>query len=120
MTQPGEKGPATVYELIEKELGISVDFRFGEGVDVDLVDKIIVRNDPGRVALVIVQLGGGTIFVRPLTVASSSNGIALAASGGALTMNWRDDFILPALEWHGAGSANDQPIFVMEAIITGR
>tara|TARA_Y100000310_G_scaffold337943_1_gene426294 strand:- start:1782 stop:2144 length:363 start_codon:yes stop_codon:yes gene_type:complete len=120
MVTPADERPVrSVYDLIERNLGIRVDYRFGDATDSDQADKIIARNDPGRVALIIVNMSANTVYIRPLEAATTAAAIILAASGGSAAMNWRDDLILQALEWHSIASADNSAILVIEAIISG-
>ena len=112
-----ERPIRTVYDLIDRELGIKVDYRFGDDTDADQADKIIARNEPGRVSLIIVNLSGNTVYVRPLHAATTAASILLSPTGGSVAMNWRDDLILQALEWHAIASADNSAILVIEAII---
>lgn len=109
--------PRTVYDLIEQNLGVNVEYRFGDATDADTADKIIARNDPGRVALVVVNLSANIAYIRPIRIATSTASIRLAPSGGSIAMNWRDDLILQALEWHAIASVDNSSIFVLEAVI---
>ena len=116
MTTPTAAVPS-VYDLLARELGAKLAFRFGEAATADIASKIIARNDPGRVALIIVNLSAATVRVRPLSPASATAGIVLTASGGSVAMNWRDDAILQALEWHAQASADTSAILVIEVIM---
>lgn len=107
----------SVYDLLASRLGVG-DIDVGinrDASDIDIADKIIARNDPARVALVIINLGTVSVFVTPQIPATTTRGIVLGASGGSVSMNWQDDLVLPALEWHGASNGTDnQSILVVE------
>ena len=118
MVTPETKKVTSVYELIEAKLGVRVDFRFGEISSVGTASVVAARNDPGRVALVIVNLSANTITVRPVNPATTTQGIRLGANGGAVAQNWQDDLILPALVWNAIASGANSDIFIVEAIIT--
>ena len=60
---------------------------------------VVVPNNPDRVALVMVNLGAGNVFVSLANVPSASAGIFLGASGGSVTLNVRDDMTLPSRQW---------------------
>lgn len=118
MVQEVTDRPRSVYELIEQKLGVKVDYRFGETAQIGTSTAVLARNDPGRAALVIVNLSANTITVRPVNPATTTQGIVLAASGGSVSMNWQDDLILPALVWNGISSGANSDVFVVEAIIS--
>ena len=110
--------PRSVYELIEQKLGVTIDFRFGELTSVGTASAEAARNDPGRVALLMVNLSSNTITVRPVHDATTAQGIRLTANGGCFTANWQDDLILPALRWSAISSGSSSSVFVLEAVIT--
>ena len=108
----------TVAELIAVQLGVEfVNFREGEINDVDIADKVVVQNHPGRAALLFVNLGTDFAVFRPLAAATTTRGIRLTASGGSVSMNYIDDLIMPTLEWHGVGNIDNTAIFVVEVLI---
>lgn len=109
----------TLHDLLIARLGVAnIEERINRDAnDIDIADKIIMRADPNRVAAVIVNLGTGTCYLRPSGVASSSVGIILIANGGSLAMNWQDDLSMQTLEWHGAASADNQSILVLELVL---
>ena len=78
-----------------------------------------MENNPGRTNLTIVNLSSATVYLSPMSAASSSSGILLTASGGSLAMNYNDDLVLPTLEWHAIASASSSNVFVIEASILG-
>ena len=119
MVTEGTPRVTSVYELIGQRFGVTVDYRFGEVTNVDGSDAIVARNDPGRVGLVMVNLHASqTINVSPVRPATATLGIFLGSSGGSMAMNWQDDLILPALEWHGFASGSNTDIFIVEIIIS--
>lgn len=105
----------SIYDLIAREHGVDGQpFYNRDATDADIADKIIARNNPGRLALIIINLGTAAVFVAPQGAASSTRGIQLGASGGSVSMNWRDDGALPSLEWHGQSGTDNQSLFIME------
>lgn len=111
-------GPKTVYDLIAEKLGVEVDFRFGEVTQVGAASEIIARLDPGRAALVIVNLHATqTLTVRMREEATATAGIRLNPAGGSMSINWVDDLIMPALDWYGIGSGANTSLYIIEAII---
>jgi len=109
----------SVHELIEARFGINVVFKMTGTTSVGTSDVQLVENNPGRTNLSVINLSSNTIYLKPQETASSSSGILLTASGGALTMNYNDDLILPTLEWHAIASGSSSNVFVIEATILG-
>lgn len=77
---------------------------------------IVVKNNPDRVGLIIVNLGANDVYIALNNGVSSTNGIKLPASGGNVTMTVRDDFTLPAREWDGIGNGGASLVYVLEEI----
>ena len=109
----------SVYQLIEARLGVNVAFKLTGTTSVGTADVQLVENNPGRTNLIIVNLSSNTVYLAPMSVASSSSGILLTASGGSLAMNYNDDLVLPTLEWHAIASGSSSNVFVIEASILG-
>ena len=109
----------SVYQLIEARLGVNVAFKLTGTTSVGTADVQLVENNPGRTNLTIVNLSSATVYLSPMSAASSSSGILLTASGGSLAMNYNDDLVLPTLEWHAIASASSSNVFVIEASILG-
>lgn len=61
--------------------------------------SVVVPNNPDRVALVVLNIGAGTVFMSLSNTPSANAGIFLGANGGAVTMNVRDDGTLPSRQW---------------------
>ncbi len=101
----------SIHEVIADELGILPRFEENpEAVDVDSTEKIILRANPNRFAVLFVNLGTVAIFLRPQRTATLTSGFQLAAGGGSLFINWREDLVLPALEWHAIASIDNQTL----------
>ena len=109
----------SVYQLIEARLGVNVAFKLTGTTSVGTADVQLVENNPGRTNLTIVNLSSNTVYLAPMSVASSASGILLTASGGSLAMNYNDDLVLPTLEWHAIASGSSSNVFVIEASILG-
>ena len=109
----------SVYQLIEARLGVNVAFKLTGTTSVGTADVQLVENNPGRTNLTIVNLSSNTVYLSPMSAASSSSGILLTASGGSLAMNYNDHLVLPTLEWHAIASGSSSNVFVIEASILG-
>ena len=102
----------SIRDLIAAELGVAT-LRIGDNplnVDVDIADKIILKADPMRYAFVLVNVGGNNIFLTPRRAVVGTAGILVGASGGLISFSWRDDLILPAVEWHAVAAGNNTAI----------
>jgi len=107
----------SVYELVEVRLGLRLDFTISASKTIGTASEVIAKNSPGRTNLTIINLSSNTLYVSPINAASTTNGILLGAAGGALTLNYNDDLIQPALEWHAIASGSSSAVFVIEAVL---
>ncbi len=113
-----EKSIRSVYDLIQKQLGVDVEFHRNRDVVLVAVSSLVVaRADPARVALVMVNLSSNVIFVTPNEVASTSTGIRLGPNGGAVSMSYLEDLNLQALGWNGISDSGVNRLFVLEAAL---
>jgi hypothetical protein len=102
----------SIRDLIAAELGIDT-IRVSDnplGVDVDTADKIILKADPMRYAFVLVNVSANNVYIKPRRAVVGTAGILVAASGGFIAFNWRDDLILPAVEWHALAASDNSSI----------
>lgn len=104
----------TIHDLIGDQLGVRVSPReFPDALDADSTVKVLVRRNPARVALVVINLSANTVVIAPDTDVSLTRGIQVPANGGSVTLNLRDDLLLPALEWSVIASADNSAIYVL-------
>lgn len=108
----------SVAEVVEREHLVRGQLIVNrDATDIDIAAKIVARGDPGRMVLVIINLGADAVFISPRGVASATNGIRLAATGGSFSTNWRDDLTLPCEEWSGASASDNNNILVLEWVM---
>ena len=101
-----------VARLVEREYGGAVAET--EAVEtVGTTSAAVTRNDPERPVLVFVNLSANTIFLGFDASVSSARGIRLAANGGALAMNARDDLTLPTRRWFAVATAAASNLYVL-------
>lgn len=97
-----------IYELMDEMFGCKTDNIFNpELASLTNVDAIVLRQDPRRIAFNIANLGAATIFVNPTNPASATAGFPIAP-GGVLGFTVRDDYALPAIEWHIVSPGGNQ------------
>ena len=79
-----------------------------------------LRQNPKRLAFVVVNLGGLPVYVGFTGDLSATKGIYLAPNGGNLFSNFREDFHLVGYEWYCYAAAANTPIYVQEVqLVTG-
>ena len=73
----------------------------------------LINGSGDRVGLVIVNLGSNPVYVAMNAGVSSTNGILLAANGGLITMNVRDDFTIPSRQWWGLATGGTSQLYIL-------
>lgn len=75
----------------------------------------LVKGDPDRVELTIVNLGTQTVFLSIRATVSTINGILIPPNGG-MTVLVDEDGEMVAYEWFAVSSSGTQQLFVQEVL----
>ena len=110
----------SVYDLVDERFGVATSFRDDEAelATATTTDAALLRANPNRIALTMVNLGVNPIFVRPGGVAAATAGIRLAPSGGNLTVTMEEDLVLAASAWRCITTGGNAAIYVLTGRIT--
>lgn len=107
----------SVHELVDERFGVLTRTNENpESAVVNIAETLLLRANPNRLALVIINLSANTVFVKPREGVSATAGIALAAGVGSLSVTMEDDFTLAALDWFGTSAVDAQAVFVLEIL----
>jgi hypothetical protein len=68
-------------------------------------------NDPERVVLALVNLGAVPLYVAPFRSVTTTRGIALSPSGGALILSADTDLTLTSREWFAISTQTGHTAF---------
>ena len=82
-------------------------------VSVGTSAKALVMGDMERVSLLMRNLGSANVYVNITAKVSAFNGILLAGSGGYVTLNPHDDFVLPGYGWWGVAASGTNNVLTM-------
>jgi len=80
------------------------------------VAGIILRNNPDRLAFVIVNLGANPAYLGLTNAVGVANGIYVPANGGSVTMYWQEDFQMVGWAWWAVAPAGASNCYVLEVI----
>jgi hypothetical protein len=86
------------------------------GASVGTSSTLLIKQNPNRLGLTIVNLSSADLFVSPLESVSSSSGFYLGPLGGTISLNIMDDFTLQALQWYGVASVIGAQYFLIEQL----
>ncbi len=106
------RGAVNAY--LEKEFGGPFTIRETD-VTVGTAAASVVGNSPDRTGLIVINVGVNVATVGWRKGLAAGTGILLNASGGSLTMNVRDDFVLPSWELFCIGAAAST-LYVVEIV----
>lgn len=108
----------SVYDLIRERFGGNVSVQEdAEVTQVGVASALLLRANPQRAALLIINTSSNSIFIRPREAATTAQGIQLGANGGNAVFTWEEDFALPTLEWHAIAGGANSDIFVLSVIL---
>jgi len=108
---------ANLADVLEARFGVRTEARASAvGFNVDIARTSVLRNDPARLAAVIVNLSAVAVFLAPDPLVSATHGIRLAANGGSLILTWDTDFDVTAWEWFGVADADNADVYTLEVI----
>lgn len=79
----------------------------------------ILRQDSRRIQAVIINLSSATMYLTPIGVPSSVNGVALPANGGVAVIDAKEDGETVAWEWDAVATAAASNYFAIETLIGG-
>ncbi len=96
-------------KIVPVENPLSID-------NIDIADKVILRNDPGRFSFTFINLSANDMYLRPSNAPTSTNGIYLAANGGELSVSADEDFELVTREWHAIASADNSAFYLLTEV----
>lgn len=103
-----------IRDIVAAKLGASVaEEEYPDATDADSAAKVLVRRNPARLALIVINLSANTVVIAPDRDVSTTRGIQISANGGSVTLNVNDDFTLPSLEWWVVASVDNSAIYVL-------
>ena len=79
----------------------------------------LLTSNPQRVAFVVTNLSTYIMYLKPDPSVSSNSGIVVDASGGSVSLNFRDDLGLVTSEWWIVSAGASSDLLVIEQVITG-
>ena len=109
---------SNVRDLLVNEWGISTSPRENPiTASIPTTVTQILRNDPKRLTLVIINLSANSVYVAPNNRVATTNGIYLVPNGGAVSLLYRDDYQLCTSEWWAISNTGTNAIYVLENLI---
>jgi hypothetical protein len=115
------KPPFTsVAALLEAKYGVRLLERENPEVTaVGVAAVTILKNHPGRVAFILINLSANNLYVAPNAAVSTSLGVFVPPGGGMLSSSMEDDFTLPTREWWAIAGGAASAIYLLSLEIYG-
>ncbi len=108
----------TIRDLLNKRFGVPFYPAFNrELVNVPLGLTRILRQDPSRIAFIMVNDGANDVALYPLAQGAPIRSFVPAANGGVVSGSWEEDGELISTEWAALGAATPTPVLVLETLI---
>jgi len=105
----------SVTEYVEKELGFKTRALENPVTNrVGTTPTLVLRNNPDRFQWLIVNLSAYNVYVAFTREVSSTRGVLVAASGGALAMHAREDGEAVTYEVYAISPDGIAAIYVIE------
>lgn len=76
----------------------------------------ILSSNPNRVSFLVVNLSVNNVYISPQNDVSSTKGIYIAPSGGAISLQWDKDFELVSQPFFAIAGAINSDVFILENI----
>ncbi len=111
---------STVIDLIRREFGVGVGVNPNpERTSATTAVNLLFRSNPRRLGIIVYNLTTSGLWVGPFLDLAATKGFRVAANGGSLQAIWREDYILPTLDWYCLSDAVDQAILSYELVMIG-
>lgn len=102
-------------DLIEEEFGGAFDTAESNAATTATASRA-VPNNPECLGTTIINLGANAVYLSPSSGVSATAGIMLAANGGSLTLNAREDLTLAGHEWYAVSPAGASTLFTIRIL----
>lgn len=107
-----------LYSAIKSLFGFTTHYTENPLVnEVGVAATQIMRSNPQRVGLVVVNLSGNVMYIAPNNQVTAASGIYLAPNGGSASMVWDRDFEMCSMPWYAIAGAANSDVYVLEYIM---
>ncbi len=108
----------SIRDLLNAYYGVVISPRFQRNADVvGTVVQLILKQDPSRIAFTIVNVGAFDVGIVPTGQPTGQKSFTVAANGGVLSGDWREDGELISQEWRGFANGGASSCLILETLI---
>lgn len=109
---------ASILDLIAQEVGQPVQAAAPTSfTSVGTSSTQLMKQNPQRVSWVLVNLSANDMYIAPNEVVSSTTGILVSKSGGQASSMWKEDLVLPSLEWSIIATGSSSNYMLLEVVL---
>lgn len=113
-----DKPITSIQDMLSERYGVRVTSNEAPaGTTVGVAVGLVLPNNPRRLAFVLVNMSANAIYVSPDADCAATHGIVLVPNGGTLALNYREDLILPSLNWYAIAAGAGSALYWLEAVI---
>lgn len=95
-----------LQDLLEQQFGTGFTTRISDaGATIGVTAAQLMREDPSRIGFRYINLSTNNIYLHFVGNVSATRGIQVGPGGGSLGALFRNDGILPGLEWFHVAAA---------------
>lgn len=107
--------------LIADLLGVeeTIEFENREASDVNIANTVIAKQDPSRLALLVVNESAVQVNIRGGRSATTTSGIVLPANGDHVLYRYDTDFHMVTREFNAVAAADASAVYILEVCISG-
>jgi len=108
----------SIDDLIAREYGVRIEvIEEASTLDADIAKKVMIIRNRRRIAALFINLSANKVFVAPFADVSTTRGIQIPSNGGSVSINFKDDLTLPAMEWSNCADVDNSAIYVLGVYI---
>ena len=105
----------SAIDLLQEEFGTTFEVHENPvTASVGITSVQFLQASGNRLAFVVINLSANVVYIRPKLDATTSIGIRLDPSGGWRSCYYKEDFLLPTMDWFAIATGAASTIYVLE------
>lgn len=109
----------TLYELLEAQYKVQ---SYGKVTPVDVGTTLpateVAPLNPNRTGLLFSNVSDAIIYISLEKAMGLTEGIAVVPNGGALSLNWLEDFYITGWAWYAVANAAGGKLVVTQSVLS--
>ncbi|MAF43781.1 MAG: hypothetical protein CMI54_06405 [Parcubacteria group bacterium] len=106
-----------LQDILNQRFGVKTRPVEGDpSTQVGTTAALLVKNNPNRLALLIINLSTNIIYLGLTQGVASTQGIRLNSGGGSAVFTPESDFIAPSWAWWAIASGANSDVYTLEIL----